>query len=224
VRLLVVEDEPLIAQSLVDGLSGEGYVVDHADNGIDALWMAEENSYDAIVLDIRLPEMNGFAVCQTLRERGSVTPILMLTAKDGEYDQAEGLDAGADDYLTKPFSFVVLMARLRALLRRGSAGDSAVLEVGDLHVDPSRHVCRRGAVDIALTPREFALLRYPMLDQGRCVTKRELIEHVWGDDELEANVVQVYVGYLRRKIDEPFGRSSIETVRGMGYRLVRSDG
>lgn len=223
-RLLVIEDEPLIAQSLVDGLTGEGYAVDHADNGVDGLWMAQENGYDAIVLDILLPKMNGFKVCETLRANGSTTPILMLTAKDGEYDQAEGLDVGADDYLTKPFSFVVLTARLRALLRRGSVGTSAVLEVGDLSIDASRHVCRRGPADIALTPREFALLHYLMLNHDRCVTKRELIEHVWGDDELEANVIQVYIGYLRRKIDEPFDRSSIETVRGMGYRLVRSDG
>ena len=219
-RILVVEDEPIIAQALIDGLTGEGYAVDHADRGDDALWMATEQHYDAIVLDIMLPGMNGYVVCRTLREREITTPIMMLTAKDGEYDQAEGLDTGADDYVVKPFSFVVLLARLRALLRRGPSERGVVLAVGDLQLDPAERTVRRHDSEITLTPREFALLQYLMHHHGRAVTKQELIEQVWGDDLADANVLQVYVGYLRRKIDEPFGVTSIETVRGVGYRMA----
>jgi two-component system, OmpR family, response regulator len=219
VRILVVEDEPVIAQALVDGLRGEGYAVDHAPRGDDGLWMATEQHYDAIVLDVMLPGMNGFLVCRTLRERGNDTPILMLTAKDGEYDQAEGLDTGADDYVVKPFSFVVLLARLRALVRRGPAERPAVMQVGDLVLDPAERRCRRGDVELELTPREFSLLRFLMHHTGRAVTKREIVEGVWGDDELDPNVVQVYIGYLRRKVDEPFGTATIQTVRGIGYRV-----
>ncbi|MBI4885015.1 MAG: response regulator transcription factor [Actinobacteria bacterium] len=221
-RILVVEDETVIARALIEGLSAEGYAVDHADSGDTALWMATENSYDAIVLDLMLPRMNGFLVCRNLRERGIATPILVLTAKDGEFDQVEILDTGADDYLAKPFSFVVLLARLRALLRRGPSGTPATLEVDGLVLDPARHRCSRDGTDVELSPREFGLLRYLMHNAGRAVPKRELIEHVWGDDEVDENVLQVYVGYLRRKIDEPFGRSTIDTVRGIGYRLSRS--
>jgi len=219
VRILVVEDEPVIAQALVDGLRGEGYAVEHAARGDDGLWMATEHRFDAILLDVMLPGMNGYVVCRTLRERGIDTPILMLTAKDGEYDQAEGLDTGADDYVTKPFSFVVLLARLRALVRRGPSERPAVLQVGDLTLDPAERRCRRGDTDIDLTPREFALLRYLMHHVGRAVTKRDIVEGVWGDDDLDPNVVQVYVGYLRRKVDEPFGTNTIQTVRGVGYRV-----
>lgn len=218
-RILVVEDEPVIAQALVDGLRGEGYAVEHAARGDDGLWMATEHRFDAILLDVMLPGMNGYVVCRTLRERGIDTPILMLTAKDGEYDQAEGLDTGADDYVTKPFSFVVLLARLRALVRRGPSERPAVLQVGDLTLDPAERRCRRGDTDIDLTPREFALLRYLMHHVGRAVTKRDIVEGVWGDDDLDPNVVQVYVGYLRRKVDEPFGTNTIQTVRGVGYRV-----
>jgi two-component system, OmpR family, response regulator len=218
VRILIVEDEPVIAQALIDGLSGEGYAVDHTARGDDAVWMATEQRYDAILLDVMLPGMNGFLACRTLRERGVTTPILMLTAKDGEYDQAEGLDTGADDYVTKPFSFVVLLARLRAMVRRGPSERPAVLQLDDLTLDPSERRVRRGTVDIELTPREFSLLQYLMHHAGRAVTKRDIVEGVWGDDDLDSNVVQVYVGYLRRKVDEPFGTNTIQTVRGVGYR------
>lgn len=218
-RILVVEDEDLIARSLVDGLSAEGYAVDHAADGDDGWWMATEQDYDAIVLDLMLPGRNGWVICRDLRAAGDTTPILMLTAKDGDEDQAEGLDTGADDYLTKPFSFVVLNARLRALLRRGPAERPTTLVHGTLELDPARRACSRDGALIDLTPREFALLRYLLHHAGRPVPKAELIEKVWGDDDLEANVLQVYIGYLRRKIDEPFGTDTIETVRGIGYRI-----
>ena len=214
-----MEDEPLIARALVDGLRGEGYAVDHTARGDEAVWMATEQAYDAILLDVMLPGMNGYLVCRTLRQQGTTTPIVMLTAKDGEYDQAEGLDTGADDYVTKPFSFVVLLARLRAVMRRGQAARLPVLRVGGLELDPSDHRVTRDGVPIEVTPREFSLLRYLMHHAGRAVTKQELVEGVWGDDEIDANVVQVYVGYLRRKVDEPFGTATIQTVRGVGYRV-----
>lgn len=217
-RVLVVEDEELIAQSLADGLTAEGYVVEVATNGDDGFWMASEGTYDAIVLDVMLPGRNGYVVCRDLRAQGVMTPIMMLTAKDGEFDQAEGLDTGADDYLTKPFSFVVLTARLRALVRRGPAERPAVLELGSLRLDPARRSCERDGTPIELTPREFALLHYLLHNIGRPVTKQELIDHVWGD-ELDPNVLQVYIGYLRKKIDEPFGTETIATVRGVGYRI-----
>jgi two-component system, OmpR family, response regulator len=220
VRVLVVEDEPVIAEALVNGLRAEAYSVDHTDRGDDALWRITEHRYDAIILDVMLPGMNGYVVCRTARERGITTPILMLTAKDGEYDQAEGLDTGADDYVTKPFSFVVLLARLRALLRRGPAERPTALVHGSLTLDPVTHRVNRDGVDIELTPREFALLRFLLHQPGRVITKQELIEHVWGDDLLDPNVVQVYVGYLRRKIDEPFGTTTVDTVRGVGYRVA----
>ena len=218
-RVLIVEDEELIAQSIHDSLTAEGYAVDRAADGANGLWMATEQTYDAILLDIMLPGMNGFLVCRQLRDRGVVTPIMMISAKVGEFDQAEGLDTGADDYLTKPFSLVVLSARLRALIRRGPADRPAVLEAGSLRLDPARRTVERNGVPIELTPREFALLQYLLHQAGRPVRKRELIEQVWGDDDLEANVLQVYIGYLRRKIDEPFGTDSIQTIRGIGYRI-----
>ena len=223
-RVLVVEDESLIATALRTGLEAEGYAVDVCETGTDGLWQATEYSYDAIILDLMLPEMSGFKVCSELRARAITTPIMMLTAKDGDYDQAEGLDSGADDYVTKPFSFVVLLARLRALVRRGPTDRPAELVAGDLTLDPTARVCRRGDEEIELTPREFSLLRYLMHRVGEPVSKTDLIEHVWGDDMLEPTVVQVYVGYLRRKIDEPFGRASIETIRGFGYRLAADGG
>lgn len=223
-RILIVEDEALIARALREGLEAEGYAVDHADRGDDGLWRAMENDYDAIILDLMLPGMNGYMVCRQLREAGNRTPVMMLTAKDGDFDQAEGLDTGADDYVTKPFSFVVLLARLRALIRRGPSERPAVMTAGDLVLDPAERTCRRGDTPIELTPREFSLLRYLMHRVGEPVSKRDLIEHVWDDEELEANVAQVYVGYLRRKIDEPFGRQAIQTVRGHGYRLAADGG
>lgn len=223
-RVLIVEDEPLIARALREGLEAEDYAVDVSETGDDGLWRATETGYDAIILDLMLPNMNGYVVCRELRSRGITTPIMMLTAKDGEFDQAEGLDTGADDYLTKPFSFVVLLARLRALIRRGPTERPPTLVAGDLVLDPAARTCHRADQLIELTPREFSLLRYLMHRAGEPVTKQDLIEHVWADDELDASVVQVYVGYLRRKVDEPYGRKAIETIRGIGYRLNASGG
>ncbi|MEM8926420.1 MAG: response regulator transcription factor [Actinomycetota bacterium] len=217
-RILVVEDEQLIARSIRAALEAEGYVVDHAATGDDGLWQATEVRYDAIILDIMLPGRSGYAVCRELRTNGITTPILMLTAKDGDFDQAEGLDTGADDYMTKPFSVVVLLARLRALIRRGPSTRLPVLQLGELCLDPSEKTCRRGDVAIELTPREFSLLHYLMHRAGQTVSKQDLLTHVWGDEVLAPDVVQVYVGYLRRKIDQPFGTATIETVRGHGYK------
>ena len=219
-RVLVVEDEKRLAATLKRGLSSEGFAVDVALDGTQGLWLAREHAYDAVVLDIMLPGINGYKICGTMREEGNWTPILMLTAKDGEYDEAEALDTGADDFLSKPFSFVVLVARLRALLRRGARPRPSVLAAGDLLLDPAARSCRRGGVDIALTPREFSLLEYLLRRAGEAVSKTEILEHVWDYDfEGDPNIVEVYVGYLRRKIDGPFGRRGIETVRGAGYCL-----
>ncbi len=219
-RVLVVEDEVNLAKAVADGLRAEGYEVEVSHDGNDGLWRAQEGQFDAILLDIMLPGMNGYRVCDTLRKEDIWTPILMLTAKDGEYDEAEGLDTGADDYLTKPFSLVVLLARLRALIRRGNTVRPALLAVGDLQLDPSTHECRRGSESILLTPREFAVLEALALHPERVVTKQELIDRVWGLDYFgPPNIVEVYVGYLRKKVDRPFGVDSIKTVRGIGYRL-----
>jgi DNA-binding response OmpR family regulator len=219
VRVLVVDDEVRLAQALRRGLQAEGFDVDVAHNGNDGFAMAQAGPYDAIVLDILLPGMNGYRVCGELRKAGNWTPILMLTAKDGEYDEAEALDTGADDFLSKPFSYVVLVARLRALLRRSSSGGAPAMEVGDLRLEPSSRACRRGDVPIELTPREFSLLEALMQRAGQAVPKLELLEQVWGT-EVDPNVLEVYVGYLRRKIDQPFDRKSLQTVRGVGYRLT----
>jgi DNA-binding response OmpR family regulator len=220
VRILVVEDEKSLAGTLKRGLSSEGFAVDVAFSGIEGLWLAREHPYDALVLDIMLPGMNGYRICATLREEGNWTPILMLTAKDGEYDEAEALDTGADDFLSKPFSFLVLVARLRALLRRGVRARPAVLRAGDLVLDPAARSCRRGDVEISLTPREFSLLEFLLHRAGEAVSKTEILEHVWDYDfEGDPNIVEVYAGYLRRKVDVPFGRHALETVRGAGYRL-----
>lgn len=219
-RLLVVEDEVKLASSLQSGLTADGFAVDVAHDGTEGLWMATTNSYDAIVLDIMLPGANGFVVCRTLREQGNWTPILMLTAKDGDLDEAEALDTGADDYLRKPFSHVVLVARLRSLLRRGTEARPTVLTVGDLVLDPARRTCRRGDAPIELTAREFAVLEYLMAHAGSVVSKQDVLDHVWDVDFAgDTNIVEVYVGHLRKKIDEPFDVTSIETVRGAGYRL-----
>ncbi|MCU1396395.1 MAG: response regulator with CheY-like receiver domain and winged-helix DNA-binding domain [Ilumatobacteraceae bacterium] len=220
-RILIVEDEALMAESLQMGLEAEGYVVEVARDGIDGLWRASEFAFDAMVLDIMLPGLNGFVVAERLRRAGRQLPILMLTAKNGDFDQAEALDTGADDFLSKPFSFPVLLARLRALIRRGSNGRTAVVTVGDLHIDTSQHRCWRGATNIELTSKEFALLIYLVHRENEVVTRPEILHHVWdGKDDFDTNIVDVYIGYLRRKIDTPFGRSSIETLRGTGYRLV----
>ncbi|MER5770393.1 response regulator transcription factor [Streptomyces sp. NPDC001985] len=218
-RILVVEDDPRLVELLRRGLTGEGFAVDAADNGLRGLELALENEYDIVVLDVMLPRMNGFRVCARMREAGSWTPVLMLTAKDGEYDEAEGLDTGADDYVTKPFSYVALVARLRALVRRGRRERPAVIRLGDLTVDPATRRCHRGDVPVPLTAREFAVLWYLAGRQGEVVAKTEVLEHVWGDFDGDVNVVEVYVSALRRKIDTPFGRRTIHTVRGAGYRL-----
>jgi two-component system, OmpR family, response regulator len=219
-RVLVVDDEIHLAQSLARGLTAEGFDVDIVHDGTDALWHAREHSYRAIVLDLLLPGTNGYQVCRILRAEQNWTPILMLTAKDGEYDEAEALDTGADDFLSKPFSFVVLVARLRALARRGATPRPPVLSLGDLIYDPLTRECRRGDIAVPLTTREVALLEALMRRQGEVAAKRELLNEVWGDDfDGDTNIVEVYVGYLRRKIDEPFGRHTLQTVRGYGYRL-----
>ncbi|GAA1120536.1 response regulator transcription factor [Kribbella jejuensis] len=221
-RLLVVEDERQLAAALKWGLESNGFTVDVVHSGPEALWAADENEYAAIVLDVMLPGLNGYRVCRHLRQAGNTTPIMMLTAKDGEYDQAEGLDTGADDYLTKPFSYVVLLARLRALLRRSGAV-RVELEVGDLVIDPAARTCRRGEQAIELTAREFAILECLARRRDVVVTKREILEQVWDAHyDGDVNVVEVHVSALRRKIDHPFGRNTLQTVRGMGYRLTGS--
>jgi two-component system OmpR family response regulator len=225
VRLLVVEDETRLAAALQRGLQAEGFAVDVSHDGADGLRLARDGSYDAIVLDVMLPRLSGYRVVQQLRAEDNWVPVLMLSAKDGEYDQADGLDVGADDYLTKPFSYVVLVARLRALLRRGAPERPVVLAAGDLELDPATHRVTRAGQEVALTPREFALLEYLLRRVDEVVSKTEILEHVW--DAFEAgdpNVVEVYVGYLRRKVDVPFGRHALVTVRGAGYRLARDGG
>ncbi len=219
--VLVVEDEKRIASALKRGLQGEGFAVDVALTGTEGLWLATENAYDAIVLDIMLPGMNGFKVCSELREAGNWTPILMLTAKSGELDHAEALDTGADDYLTKPFSFVVLLAHLRALLRRsGPSEPSLVHELGDLRLEPGAHRASVAGTEVHLTAREFSVLEYLMRRPGEVVSKAELLANVWDFNfEGDPNIVEVYIRRLRRKLDEPFGRHTIDTVRGAGYRM-----
>jgi DNA-binding response OmpR family regulator len=221
VRVLVVEDEVRLADAISRGLTAEGFLVEVVHDGIEGLWRARERHYGVIVLDILLPGANGYEICRTLRAEEVWTPILMLTAKSGEYDEAEALDTGADDFLVKPFSFVVLVARLRALERRGAAPRPPRLTTGDLVVDPATRECRRAEVPIPLTAREFDVLEALMRRTGDVVAKQHLLQQVWGDDfEGDANIVEVYVRYLRRKIDAPFGRQSLQTVRGVGYRLA----
>jgi two-component system OmpR family response regulator len=224
-RVLVVEDERRLAAGLRTGLAAEGFAVDVALDGTDGLWMAREHPYDVIVLDIMLPGVNGYRLCSALRRDGVWTPILMLTAKEGELDEVEALDSGADDYLTKPFSYAVLVARLRALLRRGARERPAVLEAGDLRLDPAAKRAWRGEAEVELTARELALLEFLLRRRGEAVAKREILQHVW-DDEFEGdpNIVEVYVRHLRNKLDRPFGRAAIQTVRGTGYRLAADGG
>ncbi|MEI5101506.1 response regulator transcription factor [Streptomyces sp. PmtG] len=220
-RLLIVEDEKRLALSLAKGLTAEGYAVDVVHDGADGLHRATEVAYDLLILDIMLPGMNGYRVCSTLRAAGNDVPILMLTAKDGEYDEAEGLDTGADDYLTKPFSYVVLVARVKALLRRRASAPSPVHRIGDLKIDTAaRRVFRDengdGGTEIALTAKEFAVLEQLVLRAGQVVSKAEILEHVWDFAyEGDPNIVEVYVSTLRRKLGAPL----IRTVRGAGYRL-----
>ncbi|MGW0737037.1 response regulator transcription factor [Streptomyces sp. NPDC002851] len=223
-RLLVIEDEEHLADSLKRGLAAIGYAVDLAHDGVTGLHLAREHRYQAIVLDIMLPGLNGYQVCSRLRADGIDTPVLMLTAKNGEYDEAEGLDTRADDYLVKPFSYVVLEARLRALLRRGTARLPTVLHCGDLWLDPAQRACGRGASQLALTPKEFALLQSLLQRRGEVVTKYDLLDEVWSADFTgDPNIVQVYISAVRRKIDGPFGTDTIETVRGGGYRIREVD-
>jgi DNA-binding response OmpR family regulator len=225
VRVLIVDDERPLAETIRRGLTDEGFVVELAHNGQDALWAATEKRFDAIVLDIMLPRGNGYQVLTELRRREIWTPVLMLTAKDGDYDQTDAFDLGADDYLTKPISFIVLVARLRALIRRGAPERPVVLACGDLTLDPVRRRVERGGQEISLTPREYGLLEFLMRHKGDVVTKGEILEGVWDPAfEGDPNVVEVYVRYLRRKIDAPFDRRAIETVRGMGYRLSSTGG
>lgn len=224
-RILVVEDEVRLADGLRRGLEAEGFAVDVAPTGTDGLWLARENQYAVILLDIMLPGMSGYRVCETLRGEKNWTPILMLTAKDGEWDQVEALDTGADDYLTKPFSFAILLARVRALLRRGAAERPVVLEAGDIRVDPASRRVWRGDAAIDLTSREFAVLEYLIRQRGTVVSKREVLDNVWDFDfEGDPNIVEVYVRHLRNKLDRPFGREAIETLRGAGYRLAANGG
>jgi len=221
VRILLVEDEINLAEAVAAGLRSEDFEVTLCHDGAEGLERATSERFDVIVLDILLPGLNGFRVCSGIRSAGIVTPILMLTAKSGEYDIAEALEGGADDYLTKPFSFVVLLARIRALIRRGSAVVGAAYVIGDLRIDPSRRAARRANVDIPLTAREYALLEAIARRNGTIISKSELLEEVWGTSfDGDPNIVEVYVGYLRKKIDLPFGESSLETVRGRGYRLA----
>ncbi|MGA5135265.1 response regulator transcription factor [Streptomyces olivoreticuli] len=219
-NILVVEDDPQVAAALRRGLEAEGYVVEQAADGLLGLQMGTRHPYQAIVLDIMLPGVHGYRVCAELRKAGVETPILMLTAKDGEYDEAEGLDTGADDYLRKPFSYVVFLARLRALIRRGGTRDG-VLRAGDLWLNPVARRCGRDEMEIRLTSQEFAVLHCLIRSAGQVLSKAEILDDAW-DMAFDGDpaIVEVYISTLRRKIDHPFGRRGIETVRGAGYRLV----
>lgn len=220
-RILLVEDEPRLAELVRRGLVAEGFVVEVEHNGRAGFELAVAGGFDILVLDIMLPGMSGYEIVRELRDAGVWTPVMMLSAKDGEYDLADAFDLGADDYLIKPFSFVVLVARLRALLRRGAPERPSVLQVDDLELDPARHRVTRAGTQVELTPREYGVLEFLMRHQDTVVTKQEILQSVWdvhyeGDD----NIVEVYVGYLRRKLDVPFGTNTIHTVRGVGYRLA----
>jgi DNA-binding response OmpR family regulator len=217
---LLVEDDTAIADAIVRGLNAEGFVTEKAADGVTGLWMAKESAFDVVILDIMLPGMSGYEVCRLLRISDPQVPILMLTAKDGEFDEADALDLGADDYLTKPFSFVVLLARLRALLRRGSSGQGPILGTGTLRLDPSQARCWRGSIEISLTARELALTEFLLRRKGHVVSRASIAEHVWSAElDIDSNIVEVYIGYLRRKLDYPFGVRDIVTIRGLGYRL-----
>lgn len=219
-RVLIVEDEEALAAGVARGLTDDGFAVDVVHDGLSGLERARSDDIDVVVLDIMLPGMNGYKVCRTLRDEGVGTPILMLTAKDGEYDEAEALDTGADDFLSKPFSYVVLVARIRALLRRSADGRGQPLVIGDLKLDPLSRTCWRGETRVELTTREYELLETLMRRPGQVFDKQDLLDKVWGEDfEGDPNVVEVYIGYLRKKLDRPFGRNDIRTVRGIGYRI-----
>ncbi|HET7474448.1 MAG TPA: response regulator transcription factor [Dermatophilaceae bacterium] len=224
-RVLLVEDDAGLATVVGRGLRADGFAVDVAGDGEQGLWLAGENPYDVIVCDVLLPRVDGFQVCSRLRAADNWTPVLVLTALEGELDEAEALDLGADDFLSKPFSYVVLMARLRALIRRGARERPAVLTAGDLRLDPATHRVCRGETAVALTPRQFSLLEYLMRRAGEVVPKSEILSHVWDFAyEGDPNIVEVYVAQLRRRIDAPFARQSVQTVRRVGYRLDRDGG
>ena len=215
-----MDDEIRLATYIKTGMEAEGFAVDVANDGRDGLWMASENHYDAVILDILLPGINGYAVCAELRKQENWVPIIMLTAKTGEHDEAEALDTGADDYLSKPFSFVVLVARIRALVRRGAPERPTVLVAGDLTLDPSLHAVQAGDREIELTPTEFSVLEYLMLHDNATVSKDEVLSHVWNwEFEGSANIVEVYIGYVRRKLAASGCLTTIETLRGIGYRV-----
>ncbi|KUN25942.1 two-component system response regulator [Streptomyces antibioticus] len=219
-RILVVEDEVDLAHTLHTGLSAEGYSVDLAHDGRQGLWMARNGEYALVVLDLMLPGLNGYKICAQLRREGNSTPILVLTAKDGDWDQAEALDTGADDYLAKPFSYIVLVARLRALVRRSVTVAPTVLAVGDLSLDVADRICRRAGIRVELTPREFAVLELLARRAGQAVSKADLLYHAWPDEAWHPNLVEARVSALRKKVDAAFHRQSLQTVRGTGYRLV----
>lgn len=222
-RVLVVEDDVKMASLLKRGLEEEGHAVDVAREGRDGLWMAKENPYAAVVLDVMLPGIDGFEICRSMREAGVWAPVLMLTARDAVGDRVKGLDAGADDYLVKPFSLLELAARIRALVRRDGHPRPTVLAQGDLRLDPATKQVWRGAVEIGLSPKEFALLEFFLRHPGSVLTRSQIIDAVWDFAyDGTSNVVDQYVTYLRKKVDKPFGRDDIETVRGMGYRLRRA--
>jgi two-component system, OmpR family, response regulator len=224
-KVLLVEDDKKIATAVKRGLEAEGFTVEVAFDGTDGLWMATEHAFDLVILDLMLPGRNGYQVCSALREAGNWTPILVLTAKDGDLDETEALDTGADDFLTKPFAFHVLVARIRALLRRTGGGSPAPVEAGDLRLDPGEHRCWRGELEVPLTAREFAVLEFLLRRAGLVVSKAELMDGVWAHDfEGDPNIVEVYIRRLRKKVDEPFHRHAIETVRGAGYRLLADGG
>jgi len=224
VRVLLVEDEVDLAESVRRGLTNEGFVVDVAHDGITGAWLAKENPYDVVVLDLMLPGRHGYAILEEMRADENWTPVLMLTAKDGEYDQTDAFDLGADDYLTKPFSFLVLVARLRALIRRGAPERPVVLTAGSLQLDPVRRTVSRQGRAIELTAKEYVILQFLMQNKEKVVSKLEIMDNAWDSNfEGSENIVEVYVGYLRKKIDAPFGLSTLQTVRGMGYRLVADE-
>ncbi|THJ65594.1 response regulator transcription factor [Arthrobacter echini] len=223
-RVLLVEDEQDLAESVRRGLTNEGFVVDVAHDGVTGAWMAVENPYDAAILDIMLPGKHGYQILKEIREAKIWTPVLMLTAKDGEYDQTDAFDLGADDYLTKPFSFIVLVAHLRALIRRGAPERPVALTVGSLVLDPVRRMVTRRGSPVPLTPKEYAIVHFLMRHHDQVVSKAEILDNVW-DPAYEGsdNVVEVYIGYLRKKLDLPFDTTTLTTVRGMGYCLVSDE-
>ncbi|MBJ7290980.1 response regulator transcription factor [Williamsia sp.] len=224
-RVLVIEDDRNGAETVRRTLVAEGWVVDVEDNGEDGLFAASTDTYDVLIVDIMMPRLNGYEVVRELRAKQVWTPVLMLTAKDGDYDQVDAFDFGADDYLIKPFSVAVLVARLRALVRRGAPQRPVTLTAGDLSLDPSGHRVWRGNTEIDLTPREFAMLEFMMRNKGTVISKADILRSVWDSNyHGDENVVEVYAGYLRRRIDTPFGRTALQTVRGVGYRLAADGG